>query len=109
MATSQVRPASPTSQSCSSTSPIPAPSASNLPPSSYSAQTTMEEMGKYQEQQQQLLVLLQQHVEALSKNRRRKSSVAIPNSVGAAEQAAAPTKKAYGVHMEVLLKATEEG
>ena len=42
------------------------------------------------------LVQLQQQVEALSKNRRRKSSVA-------------PTKKAHGVHMVLTLKATEEG
>ncbi|GMI24587.1 hypothetical protein TeGR_g12003 [Tetraparma gracilis] len=69
----------------------------------------MEEMGKYQQQQQQQLILLQQHVEALSKNGRRRSSVAIPNSVGAAAQAAAPTKKAHGVHMVLTLKATEEG
>ena len=69
----------------------------------------MEEMGKYQYQQQQQLALLQQQVEALSKSGRRKSSVAIPNSVGAAAQAAAPTKKAHGVHMVLTLKATEEG
>ncbi|GMI38355.1 hypothetical protein TeGR_g3898, partial [Tetraparma gracilis] len=53
--------------------------------------------------------MLQQQIEAQSKNGRRKSSVAIPNSVGAAAQAAAPTKKAHGVHMVLTLKATEEG
>jgi hypothetical protein len=55
------------------------------------------------------LVLLQQQVEALSKKGRRKSSVAIPNSVGAAAQAVAPTKKAHGMHMVLTLRATEEG